>query len=384
MAKLSRKNFLIFTSFLVFTFTIANSTALAQETIQASLVQTIDTSQFSPPSSDPAGITYLPTLNHLLISDSEVNEIPSIFTGDNLFEVTLSGSLVRTASTISFSDEPTGVTLNPANGHLFFSDDTGSRLIYELNPGADEIYGTADDTVTSFGAGASDPEGVAFDTQQGHLFVADGAGAEAYHLDPGANGLFGDGDDQVSHFDLASLGPSDPEGIAFNSQSGTLLIADRNSDIVSEITTSGSLIKRIDISAANARKPAGLTLAPGSTNPEVMNLYIVDRAGDNVNDGKLYELSFQEGPGPTLTPVPTSTPPASPTPTSLPISPTPTPPHHCLPLGDIDCSGKVNGIDFAYLMAHWGTTNPEANLDNADVVNATDALILLGNYGQTI
>jgi hypothetical protein len=58
------------------------------EAVQASMVQTIDTSQFSPPSPDPAGITYLDSSNTLLVSDSEVNEMP-IFTGDNLFEMTL-------------------------------------------------------------------------------------------------------------------------------------------------------------------------------------------------------------------------------------------------------------------------------------------------------
>lgn len=69
--------------------------------------------------------------------------------------------------------------------------------------------------------------------------------------------------------------------------------------------------------------------------------------------------------------------------TSPSTTPTPTPPTHCSPLGDIDCSGKVNGIDFGYLVAHWGTADPQANLDDTDVVNSLDALILLGSFGQT-
>ena len=71
----------------------------AATTAAATLVQTIDTSQWSPPSPDPSGITYLPHRGTLLIADGEVNEMP-IFTGDNLFEASLSGNLVDTLSTM--------------------------------------------------------------------------------------------------------------------------------------------------------------------------------------------------------------------------------------------------------------------------------------------
>jgi hypothetical protein len=42
---------------------------------QAVLVRIIETSLFSPPSPDPAGIVYLPSTGRLLVSDSEVNEM---------------------------------------------------------------------------------------------------------------------------------------------------------------------------------------------------------------------------------------------------------------------------------------------------------------------
>src|SRR3990172_8646307 len=112
--------------------------AVEATSFESTLVQIIDAWQWSPPSPDSSGITYLPGSNTLLISDGEVNEMP-IFTGDNLYESTLNGNLVNTLTTISFSDEPTGVTLNPSNGHLFFSDDTGNpRVVHEMNPGAED------------------------------------------------------------------------------------------------------------------------------------------------------------------------------------------------------------------------------------------------------
>ena len=90
----------------------------------ATLVTTTQLSQLSPPSPDPSGLAYLPASNSLLISDGEVNEIPALFTGDNLFETTLEGTLLGTRTTLPFSDEPTGVAFNPANNHYYFSDDT--------------------------------------------------------------------------------------------------------------------------------------------------------------------------------------------------------------------------------------------------------------------
>lgn len=270
--------------------------------VEATLVQTIDTSQFSPPSPDPAGITYLAASNTLLFSDSEVEEVP-IFTGVNLFEITLSGSLVDTLSTTSSSNEPTGVALNPNNGHLFFSDDNADE-IFEMDPGADGLFDTPDDIITSFDTrafGSFDPEDVAFDSWHGHLFIVDGENVEVYQIKPGFNDIFDGvppaGDDLVTHFDIASLGVIDPEGIEFNSDNGHLYVVGLPKRTMAEITTEGTLVQMIDISAANALSPEGLTFAPGSTNATAMNIYIVDRGVDNdidpdENDGKVYELSL--------------------------------------------------------------------------------------------
>jgi uncharacterized protein YjiK len=276
-------------------------------TVQAALVETIRTSQFVPPSPDPAGVAYLSSINRLLISDSEVDEMP-IFAGVNLFETTLSGSVVYTASTTTFSYEPTGVAFNPHDGHIFFSDD-GPDRVFELNPGFDGEYGTSDDDVTFFSTGAFgsyDPEGVAFDSVSGNLYVVDGAGKEVYEIAPGANDEFDGvppaGDDQVTSFDVAIYGILDPEGIestviAGSAYLGTLYILDSATRVAIETTTDGEIVRMIDVSAASAVKAAGLAYAPGSVNPDGMNLYIADRGVDNntepnENDGKVYEMSL--------------------------------------------------------------------------------------------
>jgi hypothetical protein len=269
---------------------------------QASLVQIIDVSQFSPPSPDPAGIAYLDFTNTFIVSDSEVNEM-SIFTGDNLFEMTPNGFLVNTFTTISFSNEPTGVAFNPINRHVFFSDDD-MREIFEVDPGLDGLYGTSDDIVSSFDTAAfnsTDPEGITFDTREEVLFIVDGQGAKVYRIDPGTDSIFNGippvGDDEVASFDVLSLGVRDPEGIAFNTDNGNLFIIGEPIYRVAEVTTGGDLVRMIDITDASTDRPAGLAYAPSSVNPTEMNLFITDRgignnSNPNENDGVIFEVTI--------------------------------------------------------------------------------------------
>src|SRR5439155_13804913 len=274
--------------------TSAVTTAHA-DTIKACLIHTIDTSRWSPPSPDPMGITLLPN-GHLLISDSEVEECvndspPVYWHGVNLFEADLSGTLLATATTYTnnsstcpiphptgtasnFTDEPTGIAINPRNRHLLFSDDDRKK-IFEVDLGPDGRYGTADDSVTSFSATALntvdgiDPEGVGFGL--GDLFVADGGqgGSSVYQIDPGPNGVFDGvpptGDDViVNHFDTASLGAGDPEGVTFNPDTGTLYIVTNLDKHLIETTTTGVLVNQIDITALSPHSPGDVVYAPSS------------------------------------------------------------------------------------------------------------------------
>lgn len=278
---------------------------------QAVLVQTIDTSQWSPPSPDPSGITYWSTRNTLLVADGEVDEMPALFTGDNIFETTLTGSLVDTYSTLAFSNEPTGIefdiSVDPVTGRFFISADTQGQHVYVLDPGPDRLPGTADDTITSFTTttfGCNDPEGIAYG--QNKLFIACGAEARIYVLSPGPNGNFDgvapDGDDQATFFSTSSVGVTDPEGVEHDSATGTLYIAGTKGNMV-EATTTGSLIRTIDLSAINPVKLADVTIAPGSQNSSERHFYLVDRGVDNntdpnENDGKIYEVTLDTAPPP--------------------------------------------------------------------------------------
>jgi uncharacterized repeat protein (TIGR01451 family) len=269
--------------------------------VTATLVHTIDTSLFVPPSPDPSGIAYLESQGTILVSDSEVDEMPPYFTGDNLFEMTPSGSLVDTSTTMPFTPEPTGIDYDPVNGLLFFSDDD-KKSVFVVDLGPNGVYDPTDDR-TSFRTDlfeSGDPEGVAFDTWDRVLFIADGVNSEVYRVDPGDNEVFdgvpaAGGDDVVTHFDTAGLGIGDPGGITFDPENGYLYVIGSPPTRIAHITTTGSLVRTIDISAAAVLLGGGLAMAPGSQNPGVMNIYVTDRGIDNgddplENDGKIYEF----------------------------------------------------------------------------------------------
>jgi uncharacterized protein YjiK len=294
----------------------------AASAFTASLVRTVDMAAISPPSPDPSGLTYLPNSNTLLISDGEVEETVNGIThfhGANVWELSLAGSVVRTANiskvaptVVPMTNEPTGVAWNPSNGHYYFSDDDKLR-VYDLNPGADGLVGTADDTWTSFStsaAGNDDPEGITYDPVHNRLFVADGVNMEIYQYT-----LTGS---LVSHFDVEAYGVLDPESVEFNPDSGTLFVLSNHTNpIIAETTTSGSLLETIDISAANTYAPAGLAYAPASNGSGEKRFYIVDRAIDNndnpnIIDGKMFELTAPSPSTPTSTPTPTATPASTP------------------------------------------------------------------------
>ncbi|MDH3452759.1 MAG: hypothetical protein OEN20_10080, partial [Gammaproteobacteria bacterium] len=278
------------------------------------LANVTNTSQYNPPSPDPSGIGYIGN-GRLLISDGEVNEMP-IYTGFNLFEINLSGSLVNiSTSDPAFSEEPTGVSgVNPSNNAIYISDDT-DREISQVIPGPDGRYGTGDDIVTEFSTRdfspeSADPEGVAYAPALGDLFVADGVNNEIYRVSPGANGIFdgppaGGGDDVVTSFDTESVGLMDPEGIEYDNSDGTLLAGGDPNDLLFQFSVTGTLLSTIDISeavSAGLRRVSGLAIAPSSQAPATnTSVYIVDRAVDNdsdpnENDGRLFEMLGSSGP----------------------------------------------------------------------------------------
>jgi hypothetical protein len=283
-------------------------TVSAPTTLAATLVRTVLTSGFSPPSPDPSGIAYDAAIGRLVLSDGEVDEM-SIWAGKNVFETSLSGVLQRGYSVGSFTYEPTGVAFDPVRRWRYITDDD-QRRVFVVRPGSDGTSGTADDVITSFSTtafGSGDPEGVSYDAAGNRLFIADGVNEEIYVLTAGANGVFDGvapgGDDQMTHFDTTVLGVLDPETVEYRPEAGTLFLLGRTNHVVLEVTTSGAPVSQTDLSFVPLANPAGLAYAPSSSDPNAKSWYIVNRAVDNddvpsENDGVMFEVALRAAPPP--------------------------------------------------------------------------------------
>ncbi len=290
-----------------------SATPAAAANVTATLVRTVLTSNFNPPSPDPSGITYNSDRDTLLISDAEVDEV-SIFRNVNLYETSRTGVLQNTGVTTSYTHEPAGIGYNPANKHVFLSDDDQAR-VYELAGGPDGRYGTSDDVRTTFSTaafGGGDSEDVEYFPPTNEVFVLEGADTDVHRVSPGPDGLFNGvapaGDDIDTEFDIGRYGVDDPEGIGFYPGRNTLLVVDSATETAYEFNRNMQLVNRINIAASNQVFAAGITVAPATNDPTRWDLYIVDRGVDNdtnasENDGKLYEMSVNLPPIPNLAPV---------------------------------------------------------------------------------
>jgi hypothetical protein len=318
------------------------SLAARAETLAAiSLANTIDTSVWNPPSSDPSGLDV--NGNLIYVSDGEIDETP-LWANANVFIANLDGSLVSTCNISTFTNEPVGLAVNPANGHVFFASDTMDK-VFEVHLGGDGTFCTGDDTVTSFStlgpeygtdpiSPTTDIEGLAYGG--GNIIISGGQDQKAWVVNPGPNGLFTGGDDIVTILDLSNpiYNMQDVEGVGYHPVRGTLFFVSRNGNRLIETHMNGTLISDLGSLFSligGGKNLAGVGIGPSTTQPGDMSIYIAARGIDpgpdplnpvpGFNDGKIYEFTVVLDP---IDPTPT---PTDPTPTDpTPTDPTPTTP----------------------------------------------------------
>jgi uncharacterized protein YjiK len=258
------------------------------------------TSGWRSSSPDPTGLTFIRSTNRLLVSDAEVEEIPRLWGGWNLFTASRGGALIRRGSVLRATPEPEDVAWHDGSRSLYVVDDDRDR-VYRIRAGEDGRIGTFDDrsrAILRTGSfGSRDPEGLAWRSRGRTLIVTDARRGRVFTVRAGRDRRFGTPDDVTSMFATSPLGLTIPEDVEFDPRSGHLFIVSSTEDAVAETTMRGRLVRTIDISAAQVHRAAGITLAPSPTDRGVMHLFIVAKGTDNEsdpgeNDGKLFRFSF--------------------------------------------------------------------------------------------
>jgi DNA-binding beta-propeller fold protein YncE len=273
----------------------------------ASLVQTVHTSLWSPPSPDPSCVTFRPETGDFWTTDNEVDEM-AIFAGVTLWRHDALGNVSETFNLTGFTGEPSGIAFDPAGGRAWIADDN-QKTIWKIDFGSDGQFLTADDVMSDIdgliGAGCLDPEDVTYNPFTGNLHVTSIDNSHALcTIATGPNGDFDDvapmGDDVVTIVPLEPLGlfPKailKPKGITYDPLQNTLIVADRENRDLFEFSVDGVLLRKIDTTVAGYYRPSGVTVAASTVNPMLRALYVTDNAVDNgldetENDGKIHQF----------------------------------------------------------------------------------------------
>jgi hypothetical protein len=269
-----------------------------------SVIRVTLTSSWPTHSPDPMGLTYNPRAKRLLISDSEVDEMPALWKGKNLFVAKRGGSLVATGMFRRFTLEPEDLAWNNKTQVLFVTDDDRDR-VFRVGRGKDRKLGTRDDVVATVlntrRFGSPDPEGLAWRGGRKPMLIVTDSGdtgptsvPRVYKILRGKDKRFGTRDDVISSFGTHKYGFTSSEDVAIKGK--RLFIVSNRQHYILETDLSGRLIQKIDISSAGIKAASGITFAPG-TDGGKGRIYITDSGVDNgvnpsENDGRLFELKL--------------------------------------------------------------------------------------------
>jgi hypothetical protein len=292
------KKFLRCALFLSVVCSLLPSAQPAAAATKASLVKMTLTSSWATRSPDPMGLTYNPRTRKLLISDSEVDEIPALWKGKNFFVAKRGGRLVATGTFKKFTVEPEDLAWDNKHQTLFVTDDDLDR-VFRVGRGKDKKLGTRDDVVITVlhthRFGSFDPEGLAWrGGRKPMLIVSDSTNRRVYKIKRGMDRRFGTRDDIVKSFGTHKYGFTTAEDVAVRGKH--LFIVSSRQTFILETTLKGGLIQKIDISGLGIKSASGITFAPG-TDGGRSRLYLTASGVDNnvdpnENDGRLFELKF--------------------------------------------------------------------------------------------
>ena len=272
---------------------ILQDVAIATIVDEASrVISSIDTAAFGIP--DPSGIAYDPVSNRIFVTDSEVDE-PPFNSAFDLYAFSPDGTLQQSFM-LNYTDEATGMAFNSATGNFYISDDNSFEIfcVDSKNPGV---------VLWSFDAaaiGGDDPEDIAINPANGHLFIVNGLSRTIVETD--ATG--------TQAFRTIALPEEikDPEALAYDAQTGLFYVGGGFSAFIWCVDQYGQVVKTIDC-LVTERHPVNNTrvsvkdieVEQSSDGSGDTSLYVADFGWSHVNDGRIFEIDLGDTQAPLAT-----------------------------------------------------------------------------------
>jgi len=268
--------FVMIPAMLILVFSpMVRSMALAQgEPAYVRHVRAIETGDLDIP--HPAGLAFSPGAKAFYVVEAHRPAQP-LPPDTYLVKVTPYEARGASARIVAAIRDPINMAFDGLANRLLILQPESNRLI-EVPEGPDGNLDPA--TLVRHDArhfGLQNPQGMAVDPASGHLFILDGAGPRIIRIEPNPSGGFEGA--AISEIDLGQTGLTGIRGLALDPISGHFHLLDPRGQKLLELTETGQVVTTRDLSEFGLVEPQGLVFAPSgdvTDDPAQMSLYIAD------------------------------------------------------------------------------------------------------------
>src|SRR6185503_175758 len=224
---------------------------------------------------NPAGLAFSSRANAF-----QVVEKQNASTNADLVKVTPFADRAGSARIEAAIKDPINVTFDNQVGRLLILNNSANRLLEvreDANGNLDPKALTRYDVRSS---ALQNPQGMAFDSARGILYILDAVGPRLVGVQVGAGGTFEGATVTVVDFSTSGLGAV--RGLAFDPTTGSLHIMVPTEQKLYELTLNAEVVAERDLTEFGLKDPQGIVFAPSgdqTDDPAQMNLFLAD-SGD--------------------------------------------------------------------------------------------------------
>src|SRR5574341_388096 len=233
---------------------------------------------------EPKGLAFSSTANTFLLMDGSATVGLVTMGEDN------AGS--RLISEVQ--DDPLNAAFDDRTGSLFVFKRGQSELAQIKADSKGLPDASAASTRFAVNAfGIKDPQGIAFDSATGRLFILDAGNLQIVSVVP--DPTLGFDANQVQRISLKELGKGLLRRIAYNPSNGHLYVSEPGKKKLYELTQNGDLVSAFDLAALGISNPSGMLFAPSVDNtddPNIYDLFMLDSGQPTKSNSQVVELSL--------------------------------------------------------------------------------------------